>query len=122
MAKIKMFDKSLVRREVFVNQRCYEAALFSIDCVNKLHGYMNAGYVILDQDEESSGIIKPVFEIDTTVDFSLVLVHSAGCRYSIVGCCHGGPDNALVYITKRDVKEWFKRFKFVRKEHILNLY
>lgn len=118
MAVVKeAFDVTLIPQHVFENKRSYEAAVYAIELLNKLLKYQKEGWITIDE-----GIMQePVFDIDyDDEDFQVSAMTDDG-RVIFIGDVHGGPNCDKVYLTKKIVREWFNRYRFIRKANVKNL-
>jgi len=113
----KPFDVTLIPQHVFESKRGYMAAVYAIELLNKLLEYQKGGWVTIDE-----GIMKePVFRIDYDDEDFQVSVETEDGRVVFVGDVHGGPNCDKVYLTKKVVREWFNRYRFIRKVNVKNL-
>lgn len=119
----KPFDVKLIPFCAFENARSYEAAVYAVEQVNKVLALVKQGYLVL----EDGALFNPGFEINySKTTFSMYGFENdgtdkVGCRVWLVGHCKGGPNYDLNYVTKKEIKDWFKKYRFIKKSNILNL-
>jgi len=119
----KPFDVKLIPFVAFENARSYEAAVYAVEKVNEVLKYLKQGYLVL----EKGRLHKPGFEINYTgktfsvYSFTDDGTDKIGCRTYMVGHCLGGPNEDLVYVTKKEIREWFGSYRFIKKADVKNL-
>lgn len=122
MILTKPFDTKLIPLKAFENARSYEAAVFGVEMMNSVLKLKKEGWLIM----EDGKIIDPGFEVTYTEN----TFHAYGreydgqgktktCRIFFIGDVTN--DEGKAYVTKKDMREWFKRYRFVRKRDIRNL-
>lgn len=119
----KPFDVKLIPFVAFENARSYEAAVYAVELVNEILKYMKQGYLVMD----NGAIFNAGFEINYSKStFSMYGFENdgndkIGCRIFLIGHCTGGPKEDLIYCTKKEIREWFKKYRFIKKTDIKNL-
>lgn len=123
MIVTKPFDVTKIPRCYFENQRSYEAAVYGIELMNKVLKLKKEGYLVM----EDGKVFDPGFEIHCTKKsfqayaFECDGMSTKGCRIFFIGSTLGGPNYDKAYVTKKEMREWFKKYRFIKKSDILNL-
>jgi len=108
-----LFDTALIDRSHYSSNRTYQAAIYAMECMNRVIEFHNKGYGILFE----GAWVVPSFKFDPE-DGGMCWAHSKTCTLSFVGDCHEGPNYEFIYVTKKQMKEFFSDFVVVERKHM----
>lgn len=107
-----MFQSDKISPEAFANKTSYNAAKWATEVCNKMLKLQKEGNQFFFEDNP----LKLVFKFDCGDGFEISLKSSEQAHILFVGdvqACVG--DSWKVWCTKKDLTEFFKRFRFIPK-------